>query len=108
MISSYGVPEKVCLFLTVRNIVTNPTAGDIHIWDRDSAALLRCICPPTPSMLDLTCIAWNYATDEPFSFATGSHDGAVCLWSTSAPLEPDAKSESSYGHTEGDQICTDL
>ncbi|KAL4062342.1 hypothetical protein J3A83DRAFT_4110084 [Scleroderma citrinum] len=83
-------------------------AGDIHIWDRDSAALLHCIRPAAPSALgDLTCIAWNYATDDPFSFATGSHDGAVRLWSTSVPPEPDAKSESSSfcdRNTDGDRM----
>lgn len=82
-------------------------AGDIHIWDRDTAALLHCIRPPAQHSLDLTCIAWNYATDDPFSFAAGSHDGAVRLWSTSAPPEPDAKSESSSfydQHAEGDRM----
>lgn len=29
---------------------------------------------------DLTCIAWNNAADEPFMFATGSHDGGVKVW----------------------------
>jgi hypothetical protein len=31
---------------------------------------------------DLTCIAWNHASDNPFMFATGSHEGAVRLWTT--------------------------
>ena len=30
---------------------------------------------------DLTCLAWNPAA-EPFMFATGSHDGAVRIWTT--------------------------
>ena len=29
---------------------------------------------------DLTCIAWNHAADDPFMFATGSHDGTVRIW----------------------------
>lgn len=59
------------------------TAGDIHIWDRDSAALLHYIRPQTFGG-DLTCVAWNHSTDEPFMFATGSHDGTVRVWTTPA------------------------
>jgi hypothetical protein len=29
---------------------------------------------------DLTRIAWNHAAADPFMFATGSHDGAVRVW----------------------------
>jgi WD40 repeat protein len=58
-------------------------AGDIHIWDRDSAALLHYIRPQTFGG-DLTCVAWNHSTDEPFMFATGSHDGTVRIWTTPA------------------------
>ena len=49
--------------------------GDIHIWDRDSAALLHHIKPQGGG--DLTCLAWNPIT---FMFATGSHDGAIKIW----------------------------
>ncbi|KAG2136417.1 WD40-repeat-containing domain protein [Suillus clintonianus] len=58
-------------------------AGDIHIWDRDSAALLHYIRPQTFGGV-LTCVAWNHSTDEPFMFATGSHDGTVRIWATPA------------------------
>ncbi|KAG2046627.1 WD40 repeat-like protein [Suillus hirtellus] len=58
-------------------------AGDIHIWDRDTAALLHYIRPQTFGG-DLTCVAWNHSTDEPFMFATGSHDGTVRVWTTPA------------------------
>ncbi|KAG0698073.1 hypothetical protein DFH29DRAFT_121383 [Suillus ampliporus] len=58
-------------------------AGDIHIWDRDSAALLHYIRPQTFGG-DLTCVAWNHSTDDPFMFATGSHDGTVRIWTTPA------------------------
>lgn len=58
-------------------------SGDIHIWDRDSAALLHYIRPQTFGG-DLTCVAWNHSTDEPFMFATGSHDGTVRIWTTPA------------------------
>lgn len=54
------------------------TAGDIHIWDRDSATLLRHIPPQTVDG-DLTCLAWNTATG-PLMFATGSHHGVVRVW----------------------------
>lgn len=86
-------------------------AGDIHIWDRDSGLLLRYIRPQTPNTFgDLTCIAWNYGTDDTFMFATGSHDGGVRLWSTAAPPPTDeTKSESSSfydRHTEADRMTT--
>jgi hypothetical protein len=34
---------------------------------------------------DLTCIAWNPAVEDPFMFSTGSHDGAVHIWTTPPP-----------------------
>jgi len=55
-------------------------AGDVHVWDRDTAALLRYLRPM--NMPDMTCIGWNNGTDEPMMFATGSHDGMVRVWST--------------------------
>ncbi|EKM57477.1 uncharacterized protein PHACADRAFT_206381 [Phanerochaete carnosa HHB-10118-sp] len=54
-------------------------AGDIHIWDRESATLLHHIRPQALGGGDLTCIAWNPSAD-PFMFATGTHDGGVHLW----------------------------
>ncbi|KAJ7754565.1 hypothetical protein B0H16DRAFT_1542795 [Mycena metata] len=54
-------------------------AGDIHIWDQESGTLMRHIRPAQQSG-DLTCIAWNPAADDPFMFATGSHDGGVRIW----------------------------
>ncbi|KIJ59077.1 hypothetical protein HYDPIDRAFT_118830, partial [Hydnomerulius pinastri MD-312] len=58
-------------------------AGDIHIWDRETATLLRHLLPAVgPVAGDLTCIAWNYASDDPMMFATGCHDGTVRIWST--------------------------
>ncbi|KAI0760480.1 WD40 repeat-like protein [Fomes fomentarius] len=55
-------------------------AGDIHIWDRESATLLHHIRSQTVGG-DLTCIAWNHAWDN-FMFATGSHDGGVRIWTS--------------------------
>lgn len=56
-------------------------AGDIHIWDRESAALLHHVRAQALGG-DLTCIAWNHAMEQPFMFATGSHDGGVRIWTT--------------------------
>lgn len=54
-------------------------AGDIHIWDQESGALLHSIRAQAHGG-DLTCIAWNHPATNPFMFATGSHDGAVRIW----------------------------
>ncbi|KAJ3866493.1 hypothetical protein EV359DRAFT_71777 [Lentinula novae-zelandiae] len=54
-------------------------AGDIHIWDQESGALLHHVRAQDLGG-DLTCIAWNHAEDNPFMFATGSHDGALRIW----------------------------
>lgn len=56
-------------------------AGDIYIWDRDSAILLHTISAQALGG-DLTCLAWNQAVEDVFMFATGSHDGAVRVWTT--------------------------
>jgi len=55
-------------------------AGDIHIWDQESGVLLHHVRAQALGG-DLTCIAWNHAAQDPFMFATGSHDGAVRIWS---------------------------
>jgi len=65
-------------------------AGDIHIWDRESASYLHHIPPPALGG-DMTCIAWNPAAD-PFMFASGSHDGTVQIWTT--PRMPPGNSSS--------------
>ncbi|KAF7318793.1 Catabolite degradation [Mycena chlorophos] len=82
-------------------------AGDIHIWDQESGTLLRHIRAQAAQTGDLTCIAWNHAADDPFMFATGSHDGAVRIW-TQPPvledppeLEPDADDEADAPDPDG-------
>lgn len=56
------------------------------MWDRESGALLHHLRAQSLGGGDLTCVAWNPAAD-PFMFATGSHDGAVRIWTTqSTPL----------------------
>ncbi|KAF8823450.1 uncharacterized protein C8R40DRAFT_1178712 [Lentinula edodes] len=70
--------------------------GDIHIWDQESGALLHHVRAQDLGG-DLTCIAWNHAEDNPFMFATGSHDGALRIWTKierqlqahSSPAGPD-------------------
>ncbi|KAF9051401.1 hypothetical protein BJ165DRAFT_1448497 [Panaeolus papilionaceus] len=61
-------------------------AGDIHIWDQESASLLHFICAQHLGG-DLTCIAWNPAAEDPYMFATGSHDGAVRIWTRHQEIE---------------------
>jgi WD repeat-containing protein 26 len=65
--------------------IINFAAGDIHIWDRESGVLLHHIPSQSLGGGDLTCIAWN-PTADPFMFATGSHDGAVRVWTTTSML----------------------
>ena len=73
----FVLPQKIC---TTSAYVL--AAGDIHIWDRESGTLLHHIRSQTVGG-DLTCIAWNHAWDT-FMFATGSHDGAVKIWTSPA------------------------
>ncbi|EPT02101.1 hypothetical protein FOMPIDRAFT_1029426 [Fomitopsis schrenkii] len=70
-------------------------AGDIHIWDRESAALLHHVRAQALGG-DLTCIAWNAAV-EPFMFATGSHDGGVRIWTTPSSHPTISVTESAPG-----------
>ncbi|KAJ7742718.1 WD40 repeat-like protein [Mycena maculata] len=64
-------------------------AGDIHIWDQESGTLLRHIRAQAQQSGDLTCIAWNHAAEDPFMFATGSHDGAVRIWTKPEEVDPE-------------------
>jgi len=84
--------------------------GDIHIWDQESGALLHFIRAQAHGGGDLTCIAWNSAADDPFMFATGSHDGGVRVWTrhphemideyprTSSPYQMDFNMSGSPGY----------
>ncbi|KAI0049167.1 WD40 repeat-like protein [Auriscalpium vulgare] len=74
-------------------------AGDIHIWDRESGSLLHHVRAQALGG-DLTCIAWNPAAD-PFMFATGSHDGAVRIWTTPPAGEDTQYAGPSYTGTPG-------
>lgn len=62
-------------------------AGDILIWDRESANLLHHIYPKNPDQ-DLTCISCNSLAGDPFAFAVGGHDGSIRIWSTFLCLTP--------------------
>jgi len=68
-------------------------AGDIHLWDRESGTLLHHVRAQSLGGGDLTCIAWNAAAD-PFMFATGSHDGAVRIWTTALASSRDGRGRS--------------
>ncbi|EGO26456.1 hypothetical protein SERLADRAFT_436268 [Serpula lacrymans var. lacrymans S7.9] len=57
-------------------------AGDIYIWDRESAMILHNVRAPAWDDGDLTCIAYNNAEENKFTFATGSHFGPVRIWTT--------------------------
>jgi WD40 repeat protein len=74
-------------------------AGDIHIWDRDSAVLLHHIRAQEVGG-DMTCIAWNSAAEDPFMFGTGSHDGAVRIWSS----PPGASTQDEHSQSQGKTI----
>ena len=75
------------------------TAGDIHIWDRESGALLHHIRAQVVGG-DLTCVAWNPMAD-PFMFATGSHDGAVRIWTDRPSPHPEFSFQSEVGGIGG-------
>lgn len=86
-----SVPGKVGLLRRRRRLPHTDArwaAGDIHIWDQESGTLLRHIRAQAQQSGDLTCIAWNHAAEDPFMFATGSHDGAVRIWTQPQP-EPE-------------------
>jgi WD repeat-containing protein 26 len=73
--------------------------GHIHIWDRESATLLHDLRAPDG---DLTGIAWNTGSETPM-FATGSHDGAVKIWTSTLqqPLVDESRSASGPGSPSG-------
>lgn len=78
-------------------------AGDIYVWDRDSAVPLHHIHASTVGR-DLTCIAWNRAADDTFMLAMGGLDGAVRVWTTVADSGPD--SEASPGPSRAYELST--
>ncbi|KAL1720516.1 hypothetical protein EV715DRAFT_250205 [Schizophyllum commune] len=59
-------------------------SGEINIWDAESGALLHHVRGDEIGG-DLTTLGWNYAVDDPFMFAVGSHDGAVRIWTKPNP-----------------------
>jgi WD40 repeat protein len=86
------------LILHLMKFLRLSQAGDIHIWDRVSAVLLHHIRAQEVGG-DLTCIAWNPAAEDPFMFGTGSHDGAVRIWSS--PSRAQDKNNPSQPHNNG-------
>ncbi|KAF9009980.1 hypothetical protein BDQ17DRAFT_1347270 [Cyathus striatus] len=63
-------------------------AGDIHIWDTESGAVVHHIRAQQHGG-DLTALAWNHAAEDPFMFATGSHDGGLRIWTRPDPEHND-------------------
>ena len=61
----------------------NESAGNIHIWDRDTAYHLHLVRPTIP-VSHISALAWNMASSS-VVFATGCLDGAVRLWSFTTP-----------------------
>ena len=62
----------------------------MHVWDRRSGYMLHSFQAQDLEN-DLTCIAWNHAA-SPFMFATGSHDGTVRIWTSTANTLPQRSS----------------
>ncbi|VDC07917.1 unnamed protein product [Peniophora sp. CBMAI 1063] len=72
-------------------------SGSIHIWDRDSGLLLHEFYAHDLGGGDITCIAWNPTA---CMFATGRHDGAVRVWSTTPPGGAEVGPFMSHGHED--------
>ncbi|KAI0773346.1 hypothetical protein BC629DRAFT_1595119 [Irpex lacteus] len=62
------------------------TAGDIYVWDRDSAAFVHHIRPPPILEGQFTSFAWNRGSNA-YMFATGTHDGTIHIWAPETDLE---------------------
>ncbi|GJE95705.1 WD40 repeat domain-containing protein [Phanerochaete sordida] len=60
-------------------VICTDKAGDVHIWDRESGALLRHVRLHALGGGGLTCITCSPSAD-PLMFATGTNDGKVHLW----------------------------
>lgn len=80
-------------------------AGDILIWDRESANLLHHIYPKNPDQ-DLTCISSNCLAGEPFAFAVGGHDGSIRIWSTLLCLTPMTPSNDPHDMTPPESLSS--
>ncbi|KAI0804617.1 hypothetical protein BC629DRAFT_1590861 [Irpex lacteus] len=65
-------------------------AGDIYVWDRDSADLIHCIKAPSTTLgRELTAFSWNRGSSN-YMFATGTHTGGVQYWKTRADIPNEA------------------
>ncbi len=79
--SAFPVHVALSLAAYLTSNAPNFAAGDIYVWDRDSATLLHQIHVPT-RLGHLTSFAWNRAASDSWMFVTGSHEGAVYIWTT--------------------------
>ncbi|KAI0752241.1 hypothetical protein BC629DRAFT_1220067 [Irpex lacteus] len=79
---------------TADSLVLRATsAGDIHVWHRETAEPMRCIKRPSLVKGEITCLAWNRGSGK-YMLATGTKDGAVYIWT-----EPEKKPSSDESQT---------
>ncbi|KAF8997101.1 hypothetical protein BDQ17DRAFT_1391948 [Cyathus striatus] len=60
-------------------------AGDIHIWDTESGAVVHHIRAKVHGN-ELTAFTWNHTAEDPFMFAIGNHDGGLNWHACSQPF----------------------
>ena len=104
-VSAHYDQTSLLIWLTLTLTHLMPTlhaAGDVHVWDRETAALLRYLHPMNmPKLRDMTCIGWNNGMDEPMMFATGSHGGTVRVWSTGMMHRAEEEESSTEADSDG-------
>ncbi|CUA69549.1 putative WD repeat-containing protein slr0143 [Synechocystis sp, PCC 6803 substr. Kazusa] [Rhizoctonia solani] len=59
--------------------------SDIYIWERSSGVLLHSLKAPGQQF---TSLASSCKSPGEFTIATGTHDGKVNIWTTTAPVSP--------------------
>ncbi|KAI0092758.1 WD40-repeat-containing domain protein [Irpex rosettiformis] len=75
------------------------TAGDIYVWDRDSAELLHRIQVSPDIQSRITSLAWNRGLSSEYMFAIGTVSGTVHIWTSGSGLSPNRKNCSTGAHT---------
>lgn len=73
------------VILWIAQTLISESGGEIHIWDRETGALLHSLrAQDGDQPSDLTGIAWNHASPG-IMFASSSHDGTVQVWTGPLP-----------------------
>lgn len=72
-------------------VVAASKGGDIHIWDRQSEALLRKLKVPDR---EVTNVAWNHGSPDGCMLACATDGRIVTVWTTADVLPPDHESSS--------------